>query len=322
MDVKFPLDNYLALRSRAASDAERKACAEQFKRDVQKTIKQVHERGYIDEAERTVDYAILFVPNERVLSFLNECDATAIDGALRSKVVICSPFTLYAVLVVVRQAMDNFNFARDDVGDARPARASSEGSGRLFGTRSTEIKRNIDGLQEAFDALATTRRRKLEGVLERIEALRVPDARLRRRCCRPPMRNPQFHRRMYASCTSITRMSSQECHESQQKRSSQQSDQSGHGPKTQSAIAKQITSTPPRITRTRAPARCPTPRSRASTTRSSRASELRQASPRRESRPARRRRQDERQEPSRRQMPRSTSTAIRSGKLNGGPTHE
>jgi Uncharacterized protein conserved in bacteria len=111
MDVKFPLDNYL--RSfECTSEIDRKACAEQFKRDVQKTIRQVHERGYIDVAERTVDYAILFVPNERVLSFLNECDATAIDGALRNGVVICSPFTLYAVLVVVRQAMDNFKFAQ------------------------------------------------------------------------------------------------------------------------------------------------------------------------------------------------------------------
>jgi DNA recombination protein RmuC len=173
MDVKFPLDNYLKSFD-ATSETERKTCTEQFRRDVQKVIKQVHERGYIDEAEHTVDYAILFVPNERVLSFLNECDATAIDGALRSKVVICSPFTLYAVLVVVRQAMDNFKFAQT-TSEMLDLHADFRKEWMTFRDAFDKIKKNIDGLQESFDALATTRRRKLEGVLDRIDALRIPE---------------------------------------------------------------------------------------------------------------------------------------------------
>ncbi|MBK5188561.1 MAG: DNA recombination protein RmuC [Gemmatimonadaceae bacterium] len=174
MDVKFPLDNYL--RSfECASESERKACTDQFKRDVQKTIKQVHERGYIDTAEKTVDYAILFVPNERVLSFLNECDATAIDGALRNKVVICSPFTLYAVLVVIRQAVDNFRFAQT-TSEMLELHGVFNKEWAKFKGSFEAIKESIDGLQEAFETLATTRRRKLDGVLDRIDALRGPDA--------------------------------------------------------------------------------------------------------------------------------------------------
>jgi DNA anti-recombination protein RmuC len=60
--VKFPLTSYLAWFG-STSDTDRKAFAELFKRDVQRAIKQVHERGYIDDAAGTVDYAILFVPN-------------------------------------------------------------------------------------------------------------------------------------------------------------------------------------------------------------------------------------------------------------------
>jgi DNA recombination protein RmuC len=176
MDVKFPLDNYL--RSfECTSEADRRLCTEQFKRDVQKTIKQVHERGYIDVAERTVDYAILFVPNERVLSFLNECDATAIDGALRNRVVICSPFTLYAVLVVVRQAMDNFTFAQT-TSEMLALHGVFNREWQKFTTAFDDIEESIDKLQEAFNTLSTTRRKKLDGVLGKIEELRGPDSKM------------------------------------------------------------------------------------------------------------------------------------------------
>jgi DNA recombination protein RmuC len=173
MDVKFPLDNYLR-SCESTSESDRKSCTEQFKRDVQKTIKQVHERGYIDVAERTVDYAILFVPNERVLSFLNECDATAIDGALRNGVVICSPFTLYAVLVVVRQAMDNFTFAQT-TSEVLELHGEFNREWKKFKHSFDGIKVSIDELQEAFETLSSTRRRKLDGVLDKIDALRGPE---------------------------------------------------------------------------------------------------------------------------------------------------
>jgi DNA recombination protein RmuC len=173
MDVKVPLDNYLK-SFESTSESDRKSCADQFRRDVQKTIKQVHERGYIDVAERTVDYAILFVPNERVLSFLNECDATAIDGALRNGVVICSPFTLYAVLVVVRQAMDNFTFAQT-TSQVLELHGEFNREWKKFKGSFDDIKESIDELQESFERLSSTRRRKLDGVLDKIDALRGPE---------------------------------------------------------------------------------------------------------------------------------------------------
>lgn len=173
MDVKFPLTSYLAWFEHT-SEVEKKACADQFRKDVQKTIKQVYERGYIDATENTVDYAILFVPNERVLGFLNEYDPTAIDGALSNKVVICSPFTLYAVLVVVRQAMDNFKFAQTTSEIVR-LHGDFHKEWSTFKESFDKIKKNIDGLQEAFETLATTRRRKLDSVLEKIDALRGPE---------------------------------------------------------------------------------------------------------------------------------------------------
>ena len=109
MDVKFPLDNYLKVLD-AAEDAGRAEATSQFLKDVRKQIREVTGREYIDPAAGTVDYVLVFIPNEQVYGFIHEHDATLLDDALRSKVVLCSPLTLYAILAVVRQAVENFRF--------------------------------------------------------------------------------------------------------------------------------------------------------------------------------------------------------------------
>jgi DNA recombination protein RmuC len=171
MDVKFPLSNYLAYLD-CTTDESRKSCAARFTSDVRQRIKEVGEKDYINPEGGTVDYVILFVPNERVLSFLNECDASAIDDALKRRVVVCSPFTLYAVLVVIRQAMDNFKFER----------ATSEMLDLLGGFNKQweefvkafdGIESKIENLQEAFAVLTTTRKKQLDRVLAKIEDVRV-----------------------------------------------------------------------------------------------------------------------------------------------------
>ncbi|MEK7732004.1 MAG: DNA recombination protein RmuC, partial [Planctomycetota bacterium] len=109
MDVKFPLDNYLKVLD-AADDAGRAEWTTQFLRDVRKRVKEVTGREYIDPAAGTVDYVLVFIPNEQVYGFIHEHDAALLDDAMRSKVVLCSPLTLYAILAVVRQAVENFRF--------------------------------------------------------------------------------------------------------------------------------------------------------------------------------------------------------------------
>jgi DNA recombination protein RmuC len=173
MDVKFPLTNYRAWFE-CTGDADKKSYADKFRRDVKETIKQVRDRGYINVEERTLDYAILFVPNERVLSFIYECDPGVIDGALQDKVVLCSPFTLYAMVVVVRQAMDNFHFARTSSEILKLHGEFSKEWG-MYKNGFEKMKDSIDDLQSAFDALISTRRRQLDRVVSKIDALRGPE---------------------------------------------------------------------------------------------------------------------------------------------------
>src|SRR5204862_167993 len=96
-----------AVRRRAAVGAvEPDALRAAFLRDVRARVRELHGRGYVDPAGGTLDYVLLFLPNESIYSFVHEHDPALLDDALRAKVVLCSPLTLYAVLAVVRQASE------------------------------------------------------------------------------------------------------------------------------------------------------------------------------------------------------------------------
>ena len=65
MDVKFPLNSYLQYVA-SDNEVEKKSYKEQFLRDVKGRIKEVTTRDYINPEDNTVDYVIVFVPNEQV----------------------------------------------------------------------------------------------------------------------------------------------------------------------------------------------------------------------------------------------------------------
>jgi len=174
MDVKFPLDNYLHYLN-AASEHDRKRYKDELIKNAKGMIKQVTTRDYINPSDNTVDYVIVFIPNEQVYSFINEVDTTIMDEALKQKVILCSPFTLYAVLAVVRQAIENFNLERTA---SEILRLLSEFSRqwdaykekfRLMGER-------LDAAKKEYDALVTTRSNMLERPLKKIEDLRQQKA--------------------------------------------------------------------------------------------------------------------------------------------------
>ena len=80
---------------------------------------------------------LLFIPNEAVYAFIQEQDRSILDDALRNKVVFCSPLTLFAVLAVIRQAVDNFRLSQTTQEILDPAPGASRSSGRSSSTRWT-----------------------------------------------------------------------------------------------------------------------------------------------------------------------------------------
>jgi DNA recombination protein RmuC len=170
MDVKFPLNSYLRYLE-TENDMEREVHKGQFLRDVRSRIKEVTTRDYINPNDETLDYVLVFIPNEQVYAFINQNDPVIIDEALRNKVILCSPFTLFAILAVIRQAMDNFSTAKA-ANDMLRLIGGFNKEWEKFCKSMDNMGRKIDDARDEFQKLATTRRNKLERPLQKIEDLR------------------------------------------------------------------------------------------------------------------------------------------------------
>jgi DNA recombination protein RmuC len=173
MDVKFPLARYLEMID-ADNPAQRDTLAQHFIRDVRARIKEVTTREYIDPAGGTVDYVLIFIPVESVYHFIHEQDATVLDDAMKSKVVLCSPVTLYAILAVVRQAIDNFHLEQG----AKQILNLLADFGKQWNKYTEVMDRlgdRLDGALKTFEELKSTRTRQLEKQLEKIDQLRAAD---------------------------------------------------------------------------------------------------------------------------------------------------
>jgi DNA recombination protein RmuC len=157
MDVKFPVANV--------------ADPDQFLRDVRTRVKEVTGRGYVDPAGGTLDYVLLFVPNESLYAAIHEHDSSLIDEALRRKVVLCSPMTLFAVLAVVRRAADVAALERTS-GEVLSVLGTFTQEWDRFCDALDKLGRTVDAVERAYGDLAGTRRRALERPLTRIDELR------------------------------------------------------------------------------------------------------------------------------------------------------
>ena len=170
MDVKFPLENYLNYMN-AENDLERDKYKSQFLKDARQRIDEATKREYIDKSQGTLDYVLVFIPNEQVYAFLNEHDHDLVDASLRKKIVLCSPTTLYAVLAVIRQAVDNFHMERK-AGEILELLETFSKQWFKFTDAMEKVGKHIDNSQKAFTELTTTRQRMLEKPLNKIQELK------------------------------------------------------------------------------------------------------------------------------------------------------
>ncbi len=170
MDVKFPLDNYLRYLD-APSDGERETARAAFLRDVRARVRELSRREYA-AGEDCLDCVLLFIPNEQLYAFIQQTDAAAVEEALRSKVVFCSPLTLFAVLAVVRQAMDNFMLERTS-NEILSQLGAFRRQWDKFSDQVDKLGRGLQSATRAYDELVTTRTRQLQRPLDKLDDLRI-----------------------------------------------------------------------------------------------------------------------------------------------------
>lgn len=173
MDVKFPLNHYekyLSSEIESEKQIEKKA----FLQDVRYRIKEVSRRTYIDPSGGTVDYVLLFIPNESIYSFLNEQDLSLIDFSLEKKIILCSPVTLYAVLSLIRQAISNFSMEKK-AGEMQEHVGIFKQQWVEYLSQMKKFQGTLDTLNNHFDKLVSTRKNQLEKPMKKILNLQLED---------------------------------------------------------------------------------------------------------------------------------------------------
>ena len=173
MDVKFPLDRYVAHLD-ADDDATRATTKADFVKAVRSHVDALAKRDYIDQTtEDALDYVLMFVPNESISGFVHEADPHLIDWALERKVVLCSPLTLYAFLVVIRQATESFHTEQTAAEITQQINKFSKEFDN-YSAAVDKVRSTFNKLDNELGAIATdgTRFRKLSVPVRDIEKLR------------------------------------------------------------------------------------------------------------------------------------------------------
>ena len=172
MDVKFPMASYLRYLE-VDTNAEREMHLKRFLQDVRLRVKELAKRDYSGESDQpSVDYVLLFIPNEQLTGFIHEHDSGLLDEAMGQKVVLCSPLTLFAFLGVIRQAFDNFMIEQTS-DEILQLLGTFSAQWRKYNDQVDSVKKKFDQVDRAFEQLTGPRRRQLERPLRQLDELRL-----------------------------------------------------------------------------------------------------------------------------------------------------
>ncbi len=169
MDVKFPLDHYLRF-AEAQREDEQQRCKEAFIKSVREHLREMERRAY-GASEQAIDYTILFIPNEQVYASVNEWMPQLIDECLQKKLILCGPWTLYAIVRIVHQAWQNYQFSSAVRDIVRSINGFLQDYGK-FKERFGELGELLEKLDTKYREIAVTSAQRLDSKIRRIEEYR------------------------------------------------------------------------------------------------------------------------------------------------------
>jgi DNA recombination protein RmuC len=170
MDVKMPMAAFKRYLD-ADTDATRDIAAKDFLRDTKARIKEVTTRDYINPDDGTLDYTLVFIPNEQVYGFIHENDPEIVDYALKNHVVICSPLTLFAVLSVIRQSIENFKL-ETRTKEIQSAIVKFRRQWDMYKDQMEKVGNSIEKTGNQWAELRTKRVNQLDKSIDTVDALR------------------------------------------------------------------------------------------------------------------------------------------------------
>lgn len=167
VDSKFPYQNLVKM-SEADGKEEKEKFKKLFEQDIKTKIKEVTSREYINPEKNTVDFVILFIPNEMIFSFIYERFPDLLQDAMSKKVILAGPFSFTAILRMVHQAYDNFRYQKNVaniIGYIKKFAEEFDNYNQGF----KDIGNSIESLQKKYTAVDTTRTNQLVKIVNKIK---------------------------------------------------------------------------------------------------------------------------------------------------------
>lgn len=103
IDSKAPLPNYFKAIE-AQSEPEKQQFLKAYVSDVKAHITNLASKSYWDQVPEGAPFVIMFLPGESLIRVAIEQDINLLDEALKKKIILASPSTLLAILLIVERA--------------------------------------------------------------------------------------------------------------------------------------------------------------------------------------------------------------------------
>ena len=167
VDSKFPYAN-LQKMSETDDKGMKEKYMKDFERDVKEKIKQVTSRDYINPEDKTVDFVILFIPNEMIFSYIYDKMPELSQEAMAQKVILAGPFSFTAILRMIRQSYENFRVQENIYSIIGHVKSFEKEFGK-FSEEFYKIGERIGSLRKQYDTVSTTRFNQLERKIDKVK---------------------------------------------------------------------------------------------------------------------------------------------------------
>lgn len=166
VDAKFPFDDLMQYQE-AKTEAGRKQALSKFSTSIKTKVKGITSKDYINPQDKTLDFVIMFIPNEMIFSFIYEKMPDINEYCNQRKVILAGPFGFTAVLRLVMQAHKNFGYERR-LQEIFGLVSKFQEEYVKFGDHMQRLGNQLSTVQKTFYEVEGTRNRQLTKVVDQI----------------------------------------------------------------------------------------------------------------------------------------------------------
>lgn len=168
VDAKFPFDDLIEYQD-AKTAAAKKQALSKFSTSIKNKVKGITSKDYINPQDNTLDFVIMFIPNEMIFSFIYEKLPDINEYCNKRKVVLAGPFGFTAVLRLVLQAYKNFGYEKN-LQEIFGLVSKFQEEYTKFGDHMQRLGSQLATTQKTFHEVEGARSRQLTKVVDQISS--------------------------------------------------------------------------------------------------------------------------------------------------------